>query len=53
MTNKEFINQANEKELTELFMRFLYDADFKTRFVVGNFYVEFDKWLKQPHTSKE
>ena len=48
-TNIEWMRTASAKELADTFMRFMFDADFKTRFVSGNFYDEFSDWLKEIH----
>ena len=48
-TNIEWMREASAKELADIFMRFMFDADFKTRFVSGNFYDEFAEWLKEKH----
>ena len=53
LTEQEYIQTCNTEQLAEVFMRFMFDADFKTRFVNGNFIKEFREWLKQPHTEKE
>lgn len=49
MTNEYFLQTATTEQLAEVFMRFMFDADFKTRFVSGNFYDEFAEWLKEKH----
>ena len=49
LTRKEWLRQCNTEQLADIFMRFMFDADFKTRFVSGNFYDEFAEWLKEKH----
>ena len=49
LTEQEYIQTCNTEQLAEVFMRFMFDAKFKRKFVYGNFYDEFAKWLKQPH----
>lgn len=53
MTEQEYIQTCTTEQLAEVFMQFMFDAKFKRKFVYGNFYDEFAKWLKQPHTTKE
>ena len=48
-TNEEWLRQATTDGMTEIFMRFMFDAEFKARFVNGNFINEFRKWLKEKH----
>ena len=49
LTEQEYIQTCNTEQLAEVFMRFMFDAEFKARFVNGNFINEFREWLKQPH----
>ena len=48
-TNEEWLRSATTDGMTEIFMRFMFDAEFKARFVNGNFITEFRKWLKEIH----
>ena len=50
MTNEEYLRSAGTDGLTAIFMQFMFDAEFKARFVNGNFITEFRKWLKEIHT---
>lgn len=49
MTNEEYLRSAGTDGLTAIFMQFMFDAEFKARFVNGNFITEFRKWLKEIH----
>lgn len=49
MTNEEYLRGAGTDGLTAIFMQFMFDAEFKARFVNGNFITEFRKWLKEKH----
>lgn len=49
LTNKEHMRTCSDEELAEIFMRFLFDANFKKRFIFGNFEEEFIRWLKENH----
>lgn len=50
MTNEEWLRQCTTEQLADIFMRFMFDSDFKARFVSGNFYDEFAEWLlKEKH----
>lgn len=48
-TNEEWSRQATTDGMTAIFMQFMFDAEFKARFVNGNFITEFRKWLKEIH----
>ena len=48
-TNEEWLRQATTDGMTAIFMQFMFDAEFKARFVNGNFITEFRKWLKEIH----
>ena len=49
MTNEEWLRNATTDGMTAIFMQFMFDAEFKARFVNGNFITEFRKWLKEIH----
>lgn len=49
MTNEEYLRSAGTDGITAIFMQFMFDAEFKARFVNGNFITEFRKWLKEKH----
>lgn len=48
-TNAEYMRTCSDEELAEIFMRFMFDADFKMRFITGNFEEEFLGWLKEKY----
>ena len=48
-TNEEYLRSAGTDGITAIFMQFMFDAEFKVRFINGNFVSEFRKWLKEKH----